>query len=82
MFDDVPPWLKKALGGYLRRCLKWSDSSQLEKILEFYFGINPPPGEAETYAKAIAQRLCPMGRPRKEARRWEQLQIDLAKREN
>jgi hypothetical protein len=82
MLSDAPPWFRKALGAYLRQAQKWADSKELERILFFYFGVSPPEGEAATYAKAIAQRLAPLGRPRKEARRWEQLQIDLAKREN
>lgn len=77
MLSDAPPWFKKALGAYLRRCLKWADSKELEKILFFYFGVSPPEGEAETYAKAIAQRLAPLGRPRKDARKWEQLRLDV-----
>lgn len=75
MLDELPQWLRKSLGGYLRQCVKWADSKELERILFFYFGVSPPEGQAEQYAKAIAQRLAPLGRPRKDSRRWEQMEL-------
>jgi hypothetical protein len=78
MFDDAPPWLKKSWGHYLRQSKHWKDKDlHLERILIF-LGIEPPPGEAEKYAKALAQKLAPLGRPRKDTRpQGEQLELNL-----
>jgi hypothetical protein len=81
MFDEIPPWLKKSWGRYLRESKHWQDKDlHLEKIL-ISLGIDPPPGEAERYAKALAQKWAPRGRPRKDARpQGEQLELDLGDR--
>jgi hypothetical protein len=80
MLDDAPPWFRKALGAYLRQSKHWQDKHRyLLEILE-WLGLTPPPGKdpnewAETVAKALAQKWQPMGRPRKDSRRWEQLTL-------
>jgi len=79
----MPNHFWKALGNYLRHLLNQPNGGDhLLKVLSHHWGLVPPDdGDphhwAESVAHALAQKLSPRGRPRKDSQTWKQLELKL-----